>query len=332
MCLIEYEDVVCCKSNLEYEDEEDGDGCDCKSNKMRLLTMATGILVNSWDDMEPVALAALKHEAFFANIPTPPVYPIGPLTRRKEPEDSCKQIITWLDKQPKESVLFVTLGSGGTLTSEQLTELAWGLELSQQRFILVVRKPSDCASSAFFSAGGDEEDPIVYLPNGFVQRTNHVGLVVSCWAPQVAVLQHESTGAFLSHCGWNSTMECVKHGVPMIAWPMYAEQSMNATMLSDEVGVAMKMPVVGEGGETLVVGRKEIERVVRVVLESEQGRKLRNRAKELEVSGRETLSRDGSSNQTLTRVVESWKLGNNTSTEYASREETRATFALVCYK
>lgn len=152
---------------------------------MTRLTMATGILVNSWDDMEPVSLTALKHEAYFVNISTPPVYPIGPLTRQKEPIESCKQITAWLDKQPKESVLFVTLGSGGTLTSEQLTELAWGLELSQQRFILVVRKPNDCASSTFFSAGGDVEDPIAYLPKGFVHRTNQVGFVVSCWAPQV---------------------------------------------------------------------------------------------------------------------------------------------------
>lgn len=103
-------------------------------------------------------------------------------------------------------------------------------------------------------------------------------------------------------------MECVKQGVPMIAWPMYAEQRMNATMLSDEVGVAVKMPVVGEGGETVVVGRKAIERVVRVVLEGEEGMRLRTRAKELEVSGMETLGCEGSSNQTLARVVESWKL------------------------
>ncbi|XP_076954743.1 UDP-glycosyltransferase 72B1-like [Bidens hawaiensis] len=272
------------------------------------LTMATGIFVNSWEDLEPVALRALKHEPYFLNVPTPPVYPVGPLTKEDESLDSGKEILAWLDKQPKESVLFVTLGSGGTLTSEQLTELACGLELSQQRFILVVRKPSDCNSAAFFNAGSETEDPETYLPNGFIKRTNQVGLVVTSWAPQMAVLSHPSTGAFLSHCGWNSTLECVKHGVPMIAWPMYAEQRMNATILSDEIGVAVKMPVVGDGGETVVVGRKEIERVVRVVFEGDEGRKMRTRVSELKASGGLTLSRDGSSYEALARVAESWKV------------------------
>ncbi|KAF5796958.1 putative anthocyanidin 3-O-glucosyltransferase [Helianthus annuus] len=271
------------------------------------LTMATGVFVNSWDDLEPVSLKALRHELCFRNMS---VYPIGPVLKRGEPEESSRQVIAWLDKQPKESVLFVTLGSGGTLTSEQLTELALGLELSQQRFILVVRKPSDCAFATFFSAGSGTEDPEVYLPKGFLQRTNQVGLVVSSWAPQVAVLSHRATGAFLSHCGWNSIVECVTHGVPMIAWPMYAEQRMNATLLSDEIGVAVKMPVVGDDGETVVVGRKEIERVVRVVFEGGEGRKIRSKARELEVSGLETLSCKGSSYETLARVAESWKKGN----------------------
>ncbi|MFS7895758.1 putative anthocyanidin 3-O-glucosyltransferase [Helianthus anomalus] len=274
------------------------------------LPMVTGIFVNSWEDLESVSLNAVKHEPFFANIPTPRVYPIGPLTKQAEPVLSKyeKETIAWLDKQPKDSVLFVALGSGGTLTSEQLTELAWGLELSQQRFVLVVRKPSDCAISGYFSAGRDADDPKAYLPDGFVERTKGVGLVVSSWAPQVGVLSHPSTGAFLSHCGWNSTVESVKYGVPIIAWPLYAEQGINAALLSNEVGVAMRMPMVGEGGETVVVQRKKIESVVKAVMEGEEGKKLRRRAKELQASGRETLSRGGSSYETLARVAESWNI------------------------
>nr|GEY73758.1 anthocyanidin 3-O-glucosyltransferase 5-like [Tanacetum cinerariifolium] len=89
---------------------------------------------------------------------------------------------------------------------------------------------------------------------------------------------------------------------------MYAEQRMNATTLSNEVGVAVKMPVVGNKGETLVMGREEIERVVRTVMEGEEGKNIRSRAKELEVSGRATLSCEGSSYETLARIVESCKL------------------------
>ncbi|PWA85051.1 UDP-glucuronosyl/UDP-glucosyltransferase [Artemisia annua] len=276
------------------------------------LHMTTGIFVNAWDDLEPVSLKAVKHEQFFMQIPTPPVYPIGPLTKQIEPVVTGheEEIMAWLDKQPKDSVLFVALGSGGTLTSEQQTELAWGLELSHQRFIFVVRKPSDSALAAFFHAGSDSDDPKAYLPEGFVDRTNGVGLVVSSWAPQVAVLNHPSTGAFMSHCGWNSTLESLKHGVPMIGWPMYAEQRMNATILSKEVGVAVKMPVVGDDGETVIVRREEIERIVRAVMEGEEGKKIRSRAKELEASGQATLSHGGSSYETLTQVVESWKLSS----------------------
>ncbi|KAJ0789804.1 putative anthocyanidin 3-O-glucosyltransferase [Helianthus annuus] len=252
------------------------------------LPMVTGIFVNSWEDLESVSLKAVKHERFFANIPTPRVYPIGPLTKQAEPVLSKyeKETIAWLDKQPKDSVLFVALGSGGTLTSEQLTELAWGGT----------------------DAGSDVNDPIPYLPDGFVERTKGVGLVVSGWAPQVGVLSHPSTGAFLSHCGWNSTVESVKYGVPIIAWPLYAEQGINAALLSNEVGVAMRMPMVGEGGEMVVVRRKKIESVVKAVMEGEEGKKLRRRAKELQASGRETLSRGGSSYETLARVAESWNI------------------------
>ncbi|XP_071694479.1 anthocyanidin 3-O-glucosyltransferase 5-like [Rutidosis leptorrhynchoides] len=274
------------------------------------LPMVKGIFVNTWDDLEPVSLEAVKNERFFLDIPTPPVYPIGPLTKRVEPvcNEHEKEIIAWLDKQPKDSVLFIALGSGGTLSSEQLTELAYGLELSQQRFVFVVRKPSDYAAAAFFDVGSEYEEVSSYLPEGFLKRTNRVGLVVNSWAPHVVVLKHSSTGAFLSHCGWNSTLESVKHGVPMIARPMYSEQRMNATVLSDEVGVAVKVPVVGDGGETVVVGRDEIAKVVREVMEGEKGKKLRCKAKELEASGRNSLSRGGSGFETLARVVESWKL------------------------
>lgn len=102
--------------------------------------MATGIFLNTWEHLEPVYLKALKDERFFLEIPTPPVYPVGPLTKPIDPllTDSEKEIMSWLDKQPKDSVMLVSLGSGGTLTIEQLTELAYGLELSQQRFIMVV--------------------------------------------------------------------------------------------------------------------------------------------------------------------------------------------------
>ncbi|KAL2471768.1 UDP-glycosyltransferase 72E1 [Abeliophyllum distichum] len=269
------------------------------------MSLVAGILANTWQDLERDALKALKENPFFGEISTPPLYPIGPLIKDDEfLTDNDAEIISWLDNQPSNSVLFISLGSGGTLSSKQLTELAWGLEMSQQRFILVARKPTDAsASGAFFSAGSDENDPSAYLPDGFIQKTREFALVISSWAPQVTVLRHESTGAFMSHCGWNSTLESLVHGVPMIAWPLYAEQRMNATLLAEEVGVAVK-PVAVPGDD--VIRREEVERVVRAVMEGEQGKAIRGRARELKESARKISEKGGLSYNSTCHVVEHW--------------------------
>ncbi|KAL3340569.1 hypothetical protein AABB24_028956 [Solanum stoloniferum] len=270
------------------------------------LPLAAGIFVNSWDDLEPVSLKALRENLFFQKIPLPPVYTIGPLIKQDEVvTENDAEILAWLDNQPPDSVLFVVFGSGGTLTSEQLTELAWGLEMSQQRFILVARKPSDAsASAAFFNVGSDENDPLLYLPEGFIKKSEGRGLVVPSWAPQTSILNHSSIGAFLSHCGWNSTLESVIHGVPIIAWPLYAEQRMNVTFLAEEAGVALKFSI--DPGEELV-DRNEIEKNVRIVMEGEKGKAMRRRAKELKESAKIALNSEGSSYESLCSIVQIWK-------------------------
>ncbi|KAL5558091.1 hypothetical protein UlMin_034302 [Ulmus minor] len=271
------------------------------------LTMAAGIFLNTWEDLEPIVIKAVRENSFYQQVKTPPVYPVGALTKETEPEtDSRTEILAWLDRQPAESVVFIALGSGGTLTTEQTTEFALGLELSRQRFVWVVREPSDASSSAsFFIAGGDVSDPTSYLPEGFLERTKEVGLVVPSWAPQVAVLNHPSTGAFWSHCGWNSTLESVKSGVPVIAWPLYAEQRMNATILMEEVGVGIKTSIEPGKG---VIKRKEIGRLAKVVIEGEEGKVMRGKAKKLKESAIKALdSVRGSSYDSLSLAVEKWR-------------------------
>ena len=127
--------------------------------------------------------------------------------------------------QPSESVIYVSFGSGGTLSKSQIAELAWGLELSQQRFIWVVRPPIDNdVHGSYFSNTHDEiETPNYnYLPEGFVTQTHKMGMLVPTWAPQEMILAHKSVGGFLTHCGWNSVLESILNGVPMIAWPLFA--------------------------------------------------------------------------------------------------------------
>ncbi|KAL3845217.1 hypothetical protein ACJIZ3_002620 [Penstemon smallii] len=270
------------------------------------LRYVAGIFLNSWEVLDFDRVKTLKENPFYRKIPIPPVFPIGPLIKEDETlTEIDAEIFAWLDNQPCESVLFICLGSGGTLSSKQLIELAWGLEMSKQRFVFVVRKPTDAsASGSYFTSGGNENDPSTYLPDGFVEKTRGIGLVVSSWAPQLAVLRHFSTGAFLSHCGWNSTLESLVHGVPIIAWPLYAEQRMNATMLVEEVKVAVK--VEAEEGEE-VIGRRTVERVVREVMEGEKGKGMRHRAKELGKSAAKALGIGGSSIESLNRVVDIWK-------------------------
>ncbi|MBA0592951.1 hydroquinone glucosyltransferase [Gossypium raimondii] len=276
------------------------------------LPLASGIFVNSWKDLEPVSIKSIKENPFFKQIPTPPIHPIGPIIKQEETLSVVDvECLKWLDKQPPDSVIFVTFGSGGTLSFEQQTELAWGLELSQQRFIWVVRKPTDSTGAGtFFNAGeANENDPKVDLPEGFLDRTQGVGFVVSSWAPQVTILGHHSTGGFLSHCGWNSVLESIVHGVPLVTWPLYAEQRMNSTMLVEDIGVAIKPKM--EAGQQTIVGRKEIERVVRMVMEGEEGKVIRSRVKELKESATKALDSSGSSYESLSCVANYWKANHN---------------------
>lgn len=264
-----------------------------------------GILVNTWEELQGEELAALRDEKLLGGLTKKcPIYPVGPLTRAVGSSLSSSRNINqrlrgWLEKQPRESVLFVSFGSGGTLSQEQMKEVAWGLELSLQRFVWVVRAPTVAnADAAFFTSGNGsaDDDPPDYLPEGFIQRTGERGQLVRLWAPQVDILRHPSVGGFVSHCGWNSALESITSGVPMIAWPLYAEQRMNAALLREELGVAV-------GPEALppnsLVGREEIAKMVRKIMVDEDGLGIRAKVKGLKLSAENALSDGGSSRRAL---------------------------------
>ncbi|GAV64450.1 UDPGT domain-containing protein, partial [Cephalotus follicularis] len=210
-----------------------------------------------------------------------------------EPSGSRSELFDWLDKQPSESVLYVSFGSGGTLSHEQTIELAWGLELSKQRFIWVARQPTKTTGDGcFFTVGNGGDDLSNYLPEGFLIRTHNLGLVVQEWAPQIDILSHPSIGGFLSHCGWNSTLESITNGVPMIAWPLYAEQRMNATLVTEELGIAVRSKTLASKG---IVGREEIKTMVRSIMVDEEGHAIKAKVKELKHDAEKALNEDGSS-------------------------------------
>ncbi|ESR60210.1 hypothetical protein CICLE_v10015042mg [Citrus x clementina] len=273
--------------------------------------LAAGILVNSFMDLEPGAFKALM-ESRESSFRLPPVYPVGPLILTGSINESDKtDCLKWLDDQPNGSVLFVCFGSGGTLSQKQLNELALGLEMSGQRFLWVVKCPDEKATNAtYFGVHGmKEENPFDYLPKGFLDRTKGVGLVVPSWAPQIQVLSHGSTGGFLSHCGWNSVLESIVHGVPIIAWPLYAEQKMNAVLLTDDLKVAWRVKVNEDG----LVGREEVATYARGLIQGEDGKLLRDKMRVLKDAAANALSPDGFSTKSLANVAQKWKnLENDT--------------------
>ena len=258
------------------------------------MTMSDGVLVNTWEELQGNTLAALMEDGELSRVMKVPVYAIGPIVRPNGPTKKPNSIFEWLDKQRERSVLYLCLGSGGTLSLEQTIELACGLELSGQRFMWVLRKPA----SYLGESSNDDDLVSVGLPEGFLDRTRGMGLVVTQWAPQVEILSHGSIGGFLSHCGWSSVLESLTQGVPIVAWPLYAEQWMNAAFLTEEIGVAIR---TSELPSKRVISREEVASLVRKVLgeEDEEGRKVRAKAEEVRVSTERAWTQGGSSHSSL---------------------------------
>ncbi|CAI9753005.1 unnamed protein product [Fraxinus pennsylvanica] len=266
------------------------------------LTQFDGILLNTWEDLESTTLKAFKENEIWRSIVKIPVHPIGPLRRPVQPDGSKSAVIEWLDKQPNDSVVFVSFGSGGMLSAQQITELAFGLEMSEQKFIWVVRPPTEgAADDAFFTSKTvDSDGTPYYLPEGFSTRTGNLGRVVSMWAQQVEILNHPSVGGFMTHCGWNSTLESICSGVPMIAWPLYAEQRLNATYLVEELGISVRPLVLPTKN---VVARDEIEKMVRSLMDDEEGKKISLLQFFDFLSAENALSKGGSSYNSLSEML-----------------------------
>ncbi|CAL4898192.1 unnamed protein product [Urochloa decumbens] len=271
-------------SELSQGLAEDGESCRAMLRvAARMPEGARGILVSSLEKLEPRAMEALRDGRCLPDRPTPPVYCVGPLVSPggAAAADDRHECLRWMDAQPDRSVVFLCFGSMGAFPKHQLAEIAAGLESSGQRFLWVVRSPHPPGAAA---AGGEKSDESLdaLLPAGFMERTEGRGLVVNSWAPQVDVLRHRAASAFVTHCGWNSTLEGVAAGVPLLCWPLYAEQKMNKVRIVEDMRLGVGMEMDGEG----FVKAEEVEKKVRWVMEGDDGevRELRKRvakAKEL---------------------------------------------------
>ncbi|KAH0997602.1 hypothetical protein GBA52_021466 [Prunus armeniaca] len=218
-----------------------------------------------------------------------PVYPIGPAIPYLELEHNCSvsaadnsiDYLKWLDSQPKGSVLYISLGSFLSVSSTQMDEIAAGLRNSGIRYLWVARGE---ASRLKESCNGE------------------MGLVVS-WCEQLKVLCHSSVGGFWTHCGWNSTLEAVFAGVPMLTFPLFLDQLPNSRQIVEEwrIGGRVKTEVQDEK----LMTREEIAELVKrfMDLENSDGKEMRKRAKERSDLCHQAIAKGGSSDTNLDNFI-----------------------------
>ncbi|MCO5564088.1 hypothetical protein L7F22_017744 [Adiantum nelumboides] len=245
------------------------------------------ILVNSVFELDKEALEALSADGvqalaigplFLHNMHSKgakqPVNGLG--VSAYEEDRSCLQ---WLDDKVNASVLYIAFGSEAKIAKGEMQELAHALEASGQSFLWVIRPGSVVDESSIDSV----------LPEGFQERIRERGQIVS-WAPQMDVLAHPSIGGFLSHCGWNSTLETLWLGVPILCWPQRADQGINKRFIEEEwkVGIAVEKH---EGKVT----RSSIEKAIRKLMLEEGGAFVREKVKEAQELLCKTVEEGGSS-------------------------------------
>jgi UDP:flavonoid glycosyltransferase YjiC (YdhE family) len=191
------------------------------------------------------------------------------------------ECIKWLDSKEPGSVIYVSFGSSTITTAEELVELAWGLADSKHNFLWIIRPDLIKGDSAI-------------LPQDFLFETKEKGFVAS-WCPQEQVLNHPSIGGFLTHCGWNSMIESISAGVPMICWPFFGDQFANSRKSCNEWGIGLELR------DGFI--RDEVENIVNEILIGEKGKKVKKRVLEWKKMAEEATGFDGSSSLNLNNLV-----------------------------
>ncbi|PQM34525.1 7-deoxyloganetin glucosyltransferase-like [Prunus yedoensis var. nudiflora] len=248
---------------------------------------ASAVVLHTFDELEADVLHALS------SLP-PPVYTIGPLQLllNEIPQHPLKSLgyslwkeetecFQWLNAKVPNSVVYVNFGSIVVIKSEDLIEFCWGLANSKLPFFWVVRPDLLVGESAI-------------LPPEFVAETKGRGLVAS-WCPQEQVLSHPSMGGFLTHSGWNSTIESLSAGVPMLCWPFFAEQRINCVYTCNEWGIGLEINNDAR--------RDQVEKLIKELVEGEMGKKMRTKAMEWKKLAEKAISSDGSSYANLDNLV-----------------------------
>ncbi|CAK7329915.1 unnamed protein product [Dovyalis caffra] len=262
-----------------------------------------GVIVNSFYELEPA------YADYYKNVLGRRAWNVGPVSlcnrdvedkvgRGKEASIDQHECLKWLDSKKSNSVVYICFGSIANFTASQLKEIATGLEASGQQFVWVVRRNRK-----------SEEDKEDWLPEGFEERMEGKGLIIRGWAPQVLILDHEAIGAFVTHCGWNSTLEGVTAGKPMVTWPVFAEQFYNEKLVTDVlktgVGVGVKAWVRLHGDH---VTSEAVEKAITQIMVGEEAEEMRSRAKKLGEMARKAVEEGGSSYSDFNALIEELRL------------------------
>ncbi|KAE8690107.1 UDP-glucose flavonoid 3-O-glucosyltransferase 6 [Hibiscus syriacus] len=270
------------------------------SNLIKGIREVKGVLINTFSELESHAVDSFSN----GKLQVPPIYPVGPILNLEGSSNvhhNYDSIMQWLDEQPPSSVVFLCFGSDGSFDTNQVKEIAYALEQSGHRFLWSLRRPGKQVINMARSST-DYENVEEILPKGFLDRTAETGKIIG-WAPQVAILGHPAVGGFVSHCGWNSMLESIWFGVPMMAWPLYSEQQLNALTLVRESGLAveLKMDYKIDDGGVEIIKAKEIERGIKLLMGHDSD--VRDRMKKMSDKSRKTLMDGGSSHAMLYRFI-----------------------------
>jgi hypothetical protein len=260
------------------------------------------MLINTFEDLEPAYLSDMR------SLTGKPIWSIGPVLppsfagkggRGKMADISEDDLVQWLDSQRPRSVVYVSFGSQAFLSEQQNVALARGLEASGQPFIWAIKISPKLEPTIPDTAAADGIQS--HLPDGFEDRTKNKGLgfIIWGWAPQLLILSHPSIGAFMTHCGWNSTLESITLGVPLITWPMVGDQNFNSKQVAEQFGIGVQFCQHSDG----LPEEKRVKEVVRLVLIEDEGEEMRRRAKKLKETVSKAVGEGGSSKVNLHAFV-----------------------------
>ncbi|KAJ0751732.1 putative UDP-glucuronosyl/UDP-glucosyltransferase, UDP-glycosyltransferase family [Helianthus annuus] len=190
--------------------------------------------------------------------------------------------MNWLNEKPKGSVVYISFGSNAKLRHEQMEEIAWGLNDSHVNFLWVVRV--------------EEEGK---LPKDFMDVTETGKGLVVAWCRQLDVLAHESVGCFVTHCGFNSTLEAISLGVPVVGMPQWTDQTTNAKLLDETWGVGVRV----KADENGIVRRGNLVSCIKKIMEEEKGVLARMNAVKWRELAKAAVDEGGSSDKDIHEFV-----------------------------